>query len=108
VYVYIQSEPNLWTVGHYEPGGRFVPESDHESIDAATARVARLNGCGGAEESEPFALTLRDQFAASALIALSPGAAGLSHYLKADERLHIANQAYLMADAMLAARAGGK
>lgn len=48
-YVYIQSEPGLWTVGHYD-GGKWEPESDHDSTDAAANRAAKLNGGGGADE----------------------------------------------------------
>ena len=43
-YVYIQSEPGLWTVGFYTPSGKFEPESDHESTESASARVHYLNG----------------------------------------------------------------
>lgn len=43
-YVYIQSEPSLWTVGFYDPSGKFQPESDHDSSDAAAKRVHYLNG----------------------------------------------------------------
>lgn len=46
MYVYIQSEPALWTVGFYKPDGTWNPESDHNTpIDAAT-RVSFLNGGG--------------------------------------------------------------
>ena len=44
MYVYIQSEPGLWTVGHYTPQGKWIAESDHESTDKAAARVHWLNG----------------------------------------------------------------
>lgn len=44
VYVYIQSEPGLWTVGFYDPQGKFVPESDHNNTDSAATRVHWLNG----------------------------------------------------------------
>ncbi|MBU1080882.1 MAG: hypothetical protein KKB59_10390 [Spirochaetes bacterium] len=44
MYVYIQSEPSLWTVGFYKPDGKFEPESDHETAEAAAERVAYLNG----------------------------------------------------------------
>jgi len=44
MYVYIQSEPGLWSVGFYTPSGKFFPESDHESKEAAAERVAYLNG----------------------------------------------------------------
>lgn len=43
-YVYIRSEGQLWTVGFYDPDGRWVPESDHGSSDEAAARVHWLNG----------------------------------------------------------------
>ena len=42
-YVYLQSEPGLWTVGFYSPDG-WVSESDHDDPDAAAQRVSRLNG----------------------------------------------------------------
>jgi len=44
MYVYIRSEPQLWTVGHYGDDGRFVPESDHGSPNDAALRVNALNG----------------------------------------------------------------
>ena len=43
-YVYIHSEPGLWTVGFYRPDGRWEAESDHDSTDSAAARVHYLNG----------------------------------------------------------------
>ncbi len=56
-YVYIQSERagqkisagnymehSLWTVGFYAPNGKWEPESDHSTAEAAAARVAYLNG----------------------------------------------------------------
>ena len=44
MYVYLQSEPSLWTVGFYTPDGKWQPESDHTSQEAAANRVAFLNG----------------------------------------------------------------
>ena len=59
MYVYIHTEkeefwtdnqgqeqhfPGLWTVGHYAPDGKFHPESDYNSPDAASQRVHFLNG----------------------------------------------------------------
>lgn len=44
MYVYIRSEPGLWTVGFYHPDGRWEAESDHASSDDAAKRVAWLNG----------------------------------------------------------------
>jgi len=48
MYVYIKSEPTLWTVGFYTPSGEWMPESDHGDKEAAAKRVAYLNGQGGA------------------------------------------------------------
>jgi hypothetical protein len=44
MYVYVESEPGLWTVGFYEPSGRWQAESDHRSAAEAAERVAWLNG----------------------------------------------------------------
>lgn len=44
MYVYIQSEPGLWTVGFYAPDGTWHPESDHPSPAQAAERVHYLNG----------------------------------------------------------------
>lgn len=47
-YVYIRTEPGLWTAGFYEPDGSFNPESDHDSPAEAARRVHWLNGgCEG-------------------------------------------------------------
>lgn len=43
VYIRSRSEP-LYTVGFYDPGGNWQPESDHESSDEAAARARWLNG----------------------------------------------------------------
>lgn len=44
MYVYKQTEPRLWTVGFYDPSGKFVPESDHGDAEEAAARCHYLNG----------------------------------------------------------------
>jgi hypothetical protein len=44
MYVYIQSEPGLYTVGHYTPTGAWVAESDHGTASEAAQRVHYLNG----------------------------------------------------------------
>jgi hypothetical protein len=46
-WVYIQSEPGLWTVGFYNPDGIWISESDHDSKVAAAERVHYLNGGRG-------------------------------------------------------------
>ena len=52
-FIYIESENwtddegcnhRLYTVGHYNPAGRFIPESDHDNAEEAAARVHYLNG----------------------------------------------------------------
>jgi hypothetical protein len=47
MYVYIRSEPQLWTVGFYTPDGEWVPESDWNSQDEARKQVHWLNGGSG-------------------------------------------------------------
>lgn len=44
MYVYIRSEPHLFTVGFYDPSGKWHADSDHDSRESAAARVAYLNG----------------------------------------------------------------
>jgi len=44
MYVYIQTEPGLWTVGFYDPSDKFIAESDHSDREKAADRVAYLNG----------------------------------------------------------------
>ena len=46
MYVYIRSEPGLWTVGFYKPCGAWESESDHNDREEAAKRVAWLNGSG--------------------------------------------------------------
>ncbi len=41
-YVYIRSEPGLWTVGFYQPDGKWQPESDHDSADEAARRDGQV------------------------------------------------------------------
>ena len=48
-YVYIQSEPQLYTVGFYRPDGAWEPESDHPTAADAAARTAWLNGSSDAK-----------------------------------------------------------
>lgn len=44
MYVYVKSEPGLWTVGFYSPDGKWNPESDYNSTEEAANRVVWLNG----------------------------------------------------------------
>lgn len=43
-YVYQSFERGLWTVGFYDPSGKWHAESDHGSTDEAAKRVHYLNG----------------------------------------------------------------
>lgn len=45
-YVYVRSEPGLWTVGFYAPDGRWNSEADFGDPEKAAERVAWLNGSG--------------------------------------------------------------
>lgn len=47
MWVYKQTESNLYTVGFYDPKGEWQPDSDHPSKKDAAARVHYLNGGGG-------------------------------------------------------------
>jgi len=44
MYVYIQPEQHLWTVGFYSPDGKWHPDSDHTEKQCAANRVHWLNG----------------------------------------------------------------
>ena len=44
MYVYIQSEPGLFTVGFYSPDGRWHTDDDFVDRDEARRRVHYLNG----------------------------------------------------------------
>mgnify|MGYP001562754587 CR=1 FL=1 len=44
VWVYICSEPGLYPVGFYDPSGKWLPESDHNTAEEAARRVHYLNG----------------------------------------------------------------
>lgn len=44
MHVYISSEPGLWTVGFYEPNGKWHPVSDHHSSVEAATKARHLNG----------------------------------------------------------------
>ena len=51
-YVYDSFERGLWTVGFYDPQGKWRPESDHDSEREAADRVHFLNG-GNALDADP-------------------------------------------------------
>lgn len=43
-WVYVRSEPQLWTVGFYSPDDEWISDSDHGSRGEAADRVRWLNG----------------------------------------------------------------
>jgi len=51
MYVYIKSRPGLFTTGHYDSQGNWVPESEHENEQLAGLKVRWLNG-GNLTEDE--------------------------------------------------------
>lgn len=51
MYVYIRTEPGLYTVGFYLSNGTWIPESDFNDREEAADRVHYLNG-GREEEDE--------------------------------------------------------
>ena len=44
MYVYKKSDELLWTVGYYDPGCKWQPESDHDTQQEAREQVHYLNG----------------------------------------------------------------
>lgn len=48
-WVYIRSEPGLYTVGHYGRDGAWHTDSDHGERESAAARCAMLNGSAAAQ-----------------------------------------------------------
>jgi hypothetical protein len=56
-YVYIKSEPRLWTTGFYE-NGKWYPDADYDCEEKAASRVHWLNG-GNAEPAPVLPEELR-------------------------------------------------
>jgi len=54
-YVVKNFEPGLWTVGHYQPDGKFDPEADYADQVAAGQRCHFLNGGTSAALAEQLA-----------------------------------------------------
>lgn len=44
MYVYMRTQPRVWTVGHYTGCGEFIPEGDYHDPEDAADRVHWLNG----------------------------------------------------------------
>jgi len=67
MYVYKQSEANLYTVGFFTPDGNWASESDWDTPEAAAKRVNYLNGGDAPISLEKAALMI-----AQGLVANSP------------------------------------
>lgn len=95
-YVYLKSEPGLWSVGFYTPSGVWQPESDHDTTDKAAERVAWLNGSGTASAPDAEVSSIR-----AALVEISGELrAVLVQALDSDDRIiidHVRN-AYTIAE----------
>ena len=50
MWVFLMSEPGLYTVGFYDPNGKWQPESDWSTKKEAAERVHYLNG-GSSQET---------------------------------------------------------
>lgn len=57
-WIYLKSEPGLYTVGFFEPGGKWHAESDFNDQGEAAARVHYLNG-GSAAPAPALLLACR-------------------------------------------------
>lgn len=51
-WVYVCSEPGLYTVGFYSPDGKWHTDSDHKTKGLAAERCAYLNGTCGKDVME--------------------------------------------------------
>ncbi len=106
-FVYIQSEPGLYTTGHYSPSGEWHADSDYEDKSMAVARCHELNG--GAPASAAEAKSLRDEFAMAAPLMSEDWASfrrvEVTPEDDAEQELALMAQwAYAYANAMMAAR----
>ena len=41
-WVILNPEPGLWVVGVYGPDGKWIPDSDHDSVEEARDRILDL------------------------------------------------------------------
>ena len=60
MYVYVKSEPGLWTVGFYAPDDEWHPDSDHSDREEAANRVAYLKGGGPQISDDQIKRLVRD------------------------------------------------
>ena len=55
MWIYLKSEPQLYTVGFYAPNGEWHTDSDHGTKEEARERVHYLNGGNASLEDAPTA-----------------------------------------------------
>lgn len=61
MYVYETFEKGLFTVGFYQPNGKWVSESDHGDKDKACERVAFLNGDKSESDNQQLVKAIKEQ-----------------------------------------------
>lgn len=66
-YVHLESEPGLWTVGFYDPSGKWHPYTDYNDEKEAVSQVRFLNG---GEDPDKADQILRAQFAGQIMAAV--------------------------------------
>ena len=86
-WVYLKSEPSLWTVGFYRPDGTWEAESDHSSPEQAVERIGFLNGRSSVNRDLLAALEwiLRTTLSGDEFRLLVVGLGGVSNEAKALE-----------------------
>lgn len=101
MHVYMEYEPGVWTVGHYDSDGKWHPTADYINESEAAEKVRYLNG-GSDQPHESVDLDcLRDSFAQAALTGMIAAHTGDK---RLPDSIDTAQAAYEYADAMLAAR----
>jgi hypothetical protein len=60
MYIYKKTGKEIFTVGHYDPGGKFVTETVYPEKEAAIERVHYLNG---GVDPELFTETINNLYA---------------------------------------------
>lgn len=59
MFVIKRTESNVFTVGHYNPSGEWIPASDHPTSDEAQRQCAWLNGSPiGENKNDPVKIVL--------------------------------------------------
>jgi len=51
MWVYKRTDPGCWTVGYYDPAGKWWTDSDHSTREEAAKRVAWLNGSSAVNQA---------------------------------------------------------